>query len=72
MNLASTLFRLSTEEIIAGVTRIAARALGQEAEMGTLEPGKWCNLAIWEVERPIEIYYRLGMNPLYQRIWRGQ
>jgi imidazolonepropionase len=40
--------------------------------MGTLEPGKWCNLAIWDVERPIEIYYRLGMNPLYQRIWRGQ
>ena len=64
MNMAATLFRLTVDEILAGWTREAARALGRLATTGTLEPGKWCDLAIWEVERPAELVYRLGFNPL--------
>jgi imidazolonepropionase len=71
MNMASTLFRLTTEEAIAGVTREAARALGRLADIGTLEIGKRCDLAIWDVERPAELVYRIGFNPLSQRVWRG-
>jgi imidazolonepropionase len=54
------------------MTREAARALGLGAEIGTIEPGKWCDLAIWDIERPAELVYRIGFNPLHQRIWRGQ
>jgi imidazolonepropionase len=71
MNMAATLFRLTVDEAIAGVTREAARALGRLDEAGTLEPGKWCDLAIWEVERPAELVYRIGYNPLHARVWRG-
>jgi imidazolonepropionase len=72
MNMGATLFRLSVVECIAGVTREAARALGRAGELGTLEPGKLCDLAIWDIERPAELVYRMGFNPLYARIWRGQ
>lgn len=71
MNMGATLFRLTIDELIAGVTREAARALGRLSETGTLEAGKWCNLAIWDIERPAELVYRIGFNPLHQRIWRG-
>jgi imidazolonepropionase len=70
-NMAATQFRLTVEECIAGVTREAARALGLAAETGTIEPGKWCDLAIWDVEQPAELVYRMGWNPLWQRVWRG-
>ena len=72
MNMAATLFGLTVEECILGVTRNAARALGLSAEIGTLEPGKWCDLAIWDVERPAELPYRIGQNPLHRRVWRGR
>ena len=72
MNMGATLFRMTVEECIAGVTREAARALGQLDEIGTLEPGKSCDLAIWNIERPAELVYRIGFNPLHARIWRGQ
>ncbi len=72
MNMGATLFRLTVAECLAGVTREAARALGRLDEVGTLEPGKWCDLAIWDVERPAELVYRLGYNPLHARVWRGQ
>ncbi len=71
MNMAATLFRMTVEECLAGVTREAAHALGLAAETGTLEAGKWCDLAIWDVERPAELVYRLGFNPLHARVWRG-
>jgi imidazolonepropionase len=71
MNMAAVLFRLTVEECLAGVTREAARALGRLAEVGTLEAGKRCDLAIWEVERPAELVYRIGFNPLHARVWRG-
>lgn len=72
MNMGATLFRLTVEECIAGVTREAARALGRLDEIGTLEPGKSCDLAIWTIERPAELVYRIGFNPLHARVWRGQ
>ncbi|MDH4743589.1 imidazolonepropionase [Sphingomonas sp. CBMAI 2297] len=72
MNMAATLFRLTVEECLAGVTREAARALGLHHEIGTIEPGKSCDLAIWDVERPAELVYRMGLNPLHARIWKGQ
>jgi imidazolonepropionase len=72
MNMAATLFRMTVDECIAGVTREAARALGLAGEVGALEAGKSADLAIWNIERPAELVYRLGFNPLHQRIWRGQ
>jgi imidazolonepropionase len=72
MNMGATLFRLTVEECLAGVTREAARALGMQNQVGTLEVGKSCDLAIWDVERPAELVYRMGANPLHGRIWRGQ
>lgn len=71
MNMAAILFRMTVEEIVAGVTREAARALGRLPETGTLEAGKLCNLAIWDIERPAELVYRVGFNPLHKRVWRG-
>jgi imidazolonepropionase len=72
MNMAATLFRLTVEECLTGVTRAAAQALGRIHDIGTLEVGKYCDLAIWNVERPAELVYRMGFNPLYARVWRGE
>jgi imidazolonepropionase len=72
MNMAATLFRLTVPECLAGVTREAARALGRLDEIGTLEAGKRCDLAIWNIERPAELVYRMGLNPLHDRVWSGQ
>jgi len=72
MNMAATLFRLTVDECLAGVTREAARALGRLPDVGTLEAGKRCDLAIWNIERPAELVYRLGFNPLQARVWNGE
>jgi imidazolonepropionase len=72
LNMAATLFGLTVEESLAGVTRVAAQALGLIAETGTLEPGKSADLAIWDIERPAELVYRIGFNPLHARVWRGR
>ncbi|KJC39936.1 imidazolonepropionase [Bradyrhizobium sp. LTSP857] len=72
MNMGATLFRMTVAECLAGVTREGARALGLLGETGTLEAGKWCDLAIWDIERPAELAYRIGFNPLHRRVWRGQ
>ena len=71
MNMGATLFRLTVEECLAGVTRNAARALGLQNRIGTLEAGKACDLAIWDIERPAELVYRMGFNPLHARVWSG-
>ena len=72
LNMAATLFGLTVNECLAGATRNAARALGLTDETGTLEAGKWADLAIWDIERPAELVYRLGFNPLHARVWRGR
>jgi imidazolonepropionase len=72
LNMVATLFGLTVNECLAGATRNAARALGLADETGTLEAGKWADLAIWDIERPAELVYRLGFNPLHARVWRGR
>jgi imidazolonepropionase len=72
LSMAATLFGLTVDEVIAGVTREAARALGRLDDVGTLERGKWCDLAIWDIERPAELAYRIGFNPLHRRVRRGR
>lgn len=72
MNMAATLFRMTVDECLRGVTIEAARALGLSQEIGTLEAGKACDLAIWEIERPAELVYRIGFNPLHARIKGGR
>lgn len=71
MNIGAIQFGLTVEETLAAVTREAARALGRHEEIGTLEFGKCADLAIWDAERPAELVYWIGRNPLYARIWRG-
>jgi imidazolonepropionase len=72
MNMAATLFRMTVDECLTGMTRGAAQALGMGDRVGTLEAGKQCDLALWDVERPAELVYRLGQNPLHARVWKGQ
>ena len=72
MNMGAILFRLTVAECLSGVTRNAARALGLLDRIGTLEAGKQCDLALWNIERPAELVYRMGYNPLHARIWKGQ
>ena len=67
MNMACTLFRLTPQEALFGLTRNAARALGL-SDIGTLEPGKRAEIAIWDVAEPAELAYRIGFNPLHRRI----
>ncbi len=72
MNMGAVLFGLTTDECLLGVTRHAAQALGLSGSIGTIEAGKRCDLAIWDIERPSDLVGRMGLNPLHQRIWMGQ
>ena len=71
LNMACTLFRMTPEEALAGVTRNAALALGV-TDIGTLAPGNRADLAIWDVAAPGELAYRIGFNPLFKRVFGGQ
>jgi imidazolonepropionase len=64
LNMACTLFRMTPEEALAGVTRNAAQALGMATSHGTLETGKVADFAVWNIERPAELAYRIALNPL--------
>lgn len=72
LNMACTLFRMTPEEALAGVTREAARALGLGGSHGTLEVGKAADLCVWDIERPAELAYRVGFNPLQQAVRQGR
>ena len=72
LNMAATFFRLTVDECLLGVTRHAAKALGRLDRIGTLEAGKSCDLAIWDIERPAELVYRIGFTPLQARVWKGR
>jgi len=71
MNMACTLFRMTPEEALTGVTRNAATALGL-TDTGQIAAGFRADLAIWDVDHPAELAYRIGFNPLHQRIFGGQ
>ncbi len=71
LNMACVLFRLTPEEALAGVTRNAALALGLGATHGTLEAGKAADFAVWNVERPAELAYRIGCNRLHRVVRAG-
>lgn len=71
MNMAATQFRLTVEECLIGVTRAAAQAIGRR-DIGTLQAGQRADLAIWEIDSPADLIYRMGCNPLHSRIWRGR
>ncbi|MFV2002784.1 MAG: imidazolonepropionase [Paracoccaceae bacterium] len=70
MNMACTLFKMTPEEALAGTTRNAARALGLQ-DVGQLRSGFAADLAIWDVDHPAELAYRIGFNPLHARIFGG-
>lgn len=70
MNMACTLFKMTPEEALAGVTKNAAKALGI-TDCGIIETGKRADLCIWDVKHPSELSYRIGFNPLYRRIFGG-
>lgn len=72
MNMAATCFQMTVEECLLGTTRHAARALGLDAEIGTLEPGKACDLAIWSIDTPAELVQGLGALPLHTRVRSGR
>lgn len=70
MNMACTLFRMTPQEALAGVTVHAARALGLP-DRGSLATGQVADLAVWNCVHPAELAYRIGFNPLHKRIIRG-
>jgi imidazolonepropionase len=71
LNMACTLFRLTPDEALLGVTRHAAQALGLQAQLGTLAVGKIADLVVWDVQHPVELVYNIGLNPCLQRVRRG-
>ncbi|QMM54984.1 imidazolonepropionase [Enterobacter sp. RHB15-C17] len=72
MNMACVQFGLTPEEAWAGVTRHAAQALGRGATHGQLKAGFVADFVVWDAERPVEMVYEPGRNPLYQRVFRGK
>ena len=70
MNMGCTLFRMTPHEVLKGATINAAKALGLQ-NLGTVEVGKLAELAVWDIEHPAELAYRIGFNPLHSII-RGE
>ncbi len=72
MSMACTLFGLTPEEALAGMTRNAAAALGLEDEVGTISAGKAADLCVWRIGRPAELCYWVGLPGPDRRIFGGQ
>ncbi|MEA3040721.1 MAG: imidazolonepropionase [Sphingomonadales bacterium] len=71
LSMACTLFGLTPEEALAGMTVNAARALGLEKEVGTISTGKAADLCVWRVSRPAELAYWIGHPGPERRIVAG-
>lgn len=71
MNMACTMFRMTPAEALAGATVHAARALGL-TDRGRIAPGQRADLAVWDIEHPAELSYRIGTNRLHTRLFAGQ
>jgi imidazolonepropionase len=72
LNMACTLFHMTPEEALAGITRNGARALGRQDRIGTLESGKDADFVLWDIDEPAELAYRIGFNPLKQVVRQGR
>jgi imidazolonepropionase len=70
--MACTLFRLTPEEALAGITRNGAAALGLLNSIGTLEEGKDADFVIWDISEPAELAYHIGSNPLKGVVRKGE
>jgi len=71
MNMSATMFRMTPEEILRGVTHHAAKALGL-TDRGRLAKGYAADLAFWQIQHPAELSYRIGFNPLIRRVVGGK
>ena len=71
LNMACTLWRLTPQEALLGVTAHAARALGLQDDIGTLTVGKRADLALWNIARPADLAYAMGLNPCQAVIHGG-
>jgi imidazolonepropionase len=72
LNMACTLFGLTPEEALLGMTLNGAKALRLHDNIGSLEVGKSADLAIWNIDHPAELCYWMGTNPLQARIFQGR
>ena len=71
MNMACTLWRMTPAEALAGATIHAARALGLQNEVGTLAVGQCADFALWDIARPADLAYAMGLNPCRLVVNRG-
>lgn len=71
LNMACTLFQMTPEEALTGVTRHAAAALGRADAVGSLQAGMQADFVLWDIDHPAELSYRIGFNPCYRVIKRG-
>ncbi|EPQ5228394.1 imidazolonepropionase [Providencia stuartii] len=71
MNMGAVLFKLTPEEVWAGVTRHAAKALGRENSHGQLKTGFVADFIVWDAQEPVEMIYEQGSNPLLIRVHEG-
>ena len=72
LNMACTLFRLTPEEALRGVTVNAARALGLSTSHGRLAPGMQADFAVWDLDHPNELAYWFGHNPCRRVVVAGK
>lgn len=72
MNMACTLFRMTPEEALAGVTLNGAKALGLDTVCGSLEAGKEASFVAWDIAHPAELSYWLGGSLSKQVIYQGK
>lgn len=71
-HLACAGFGLTVAEALLGITRNAARALGRLEDRGTLEVGKWADLAVWDAHDPADLLLWIGRRPLHRRMLGGR